>query len=133
GDDRLAGLAATRLDAMGYSDIRVLDCGAPGWAAAGLRLFRGVNVPSKALGELVEHEQRLETVTPDDLCGWAASGSPFHLFDVRPPAEFQRMTLPGARNFPNGELAHRIGVAVRDPDVPIVVTCAGRTRGFIAA
>ena len=40
------------------------------------------------------------------------------------------MRIPGARCLPNGELAYRLGTIERDPNQPIVITCAGRTRGI---
>ena len=43
------------------------------------------------------------------------------------------MTIPGARCVPNGELAHRLAAVVTNDSDPIVVTCAGRTRGLIGA
>src|SRR5882672_10530210 len=53
--DGLAGRAADVLARAGYTDVRVLDGGNAAWAAAGCELFSGVNVPSKAFGEYVEH------------------------------------------------------------------------------
>src|SRR5829696_6206359 len=46
-DDGLAARAARVLVAGGYTDVRILDGGNAGWAAAGYELFSGVNVPSK--------------------------------------------------------------------------------------
>src|SRR5216683_478575 len=48
----LADRAATRLALMGYRNLAVMAGGARAWAAAGYQLFTGVNVPSKAFGEL---------------------------------------------------------------------------------
>src|SRR3954452_21606043 len=53
GEDGLADRAATKLALMGYRNLAVMAGGARGWAAAGYELFTGVNVPSKAFGELV--------------------------------------------------------------------------------
>ena len=44
-----------KLDWMGYDTVAVMAGGSKAWAAAGFELFTGVNVPSKAFGELVEH------------------------------------------------------------------------------
>ena len=56
--DGTAEKAARVLSTMGYSDVQILQGGAAAWAAAGFTLFKGVNVPSKAFGELVEGRRR---------------------------------------------------------------------------
>ncbi len=43
------------------------------------------------------------------------------------------MRVPGAECLPNGELAHRFAHAVADDETPVVITCAGRTRGIVGA
>ncbi|MBA3519179.1 MAG: hypothetical protein H0T75_16435, partial [Rhizobiales bacterium] len=96
-------------------------------------LFKGVNVPSKTLGELAEAAWHPPTIDAETLRGWQAGGTKFGLFDARPPAEFAKMRVPGAVCLPNGELAHRLAAAVADDDRPIVITCAGRTRGLVGA
>ena len=53
--DGIAERAAGHAVAMGYDNIRVLAGGVQSWADAGHTLYQGVNVPSKAFGELVEH------------------------------------------------------------------------------
>ena len=53
--DGVAERAANVLVSLGYKDVSILDGGAPAWAAAGYTHFKGVNVPSKTFGELVEH------------------------------------------------------------------------------
>jgi rhodanese-related sulfurtransferase len=50
----LAVRAVSVFQRLGYSDVSVLLNGLAGWAAGGGELFRDVNVPSKAFGELVE-------------------------------------------------------------------------------
>jgi len=131
--DGVAQRAARRLAAAGYTDIAIVEGGAAGWQAAGLTLFKGVNVPSKALGELVEHALHPPTIDATALAQWQQEGRAFHLFDARPPAEYAKMRVPGARCLPNGELAHRFEAVVADRLTPVIVTCAGRTRGLIGA
>lgn len=131
--DGVAERAAAALQRLGYTDVRVVAGGAPGWAAAGYTLFKGVNVPSKALGELVEQANHPATITAETLEAWGREKRPFRLFDARPPAEYRKMCVPGAACIPNGELAHRIRAAVPDETTPVVVTCAGRTRGIIGS
>src|SRR6478735_2715498 len=48
--DGLVERAAKVLADAGYSDISCLDGGIAAWENAGLELFSGVNVPSKAFG-----------------------------------------------------------------------------------
>jgi rhodanese-related sulfurtransferase len=129
--DGVASRAARRLAAAGYRDVNVVEEGAPGWAAAGLTLFKGVNVPSKALGEFVEHALHPPTIDAATLAKWRREGRGFRFFDARPPAEYAKMRIPGAVCLPNGELAHRFAGVVEDDSTPVVVTCAGRTRGLV--
>jgi rhodanese-related sulfurtransferase len=67
--DGAAGRAAAILARNGYSDLAILDSGIDAWAAAGYELFSGVNVPSKAFGEYIEHESG----TPSMCCALARS------------------------------------------------------------
>ena len=50
GEDE-AGLAAARLERMGYTDLFVIEGGAPAWTQAGLELFPELEVPTKGFGE----------------------------------------------------------------------------------
>lgn len=56
GDARVTTPACHRLRAMGYTDVTVLEGGICAWQAAGFEVFKGVNVPSKTFGEMIEHE-----------------------------------------------------------------------------
>jgi rhodanese-related sulfurtransferase len=131
--DGVAKRAAGRLADLGYTDIAVVAGGTPAWEQAGFNLFKGVNVPTKTLGELAEHAWHVETIGPQDLAQWQSEGRPHRLFDARPAAEHRKMALPGAECLPNGELLHRLAAVANDPEVPIIVACAGRTRGLIGA
>lgn len=130
--DGVAALAATRLQSCGYGHIEIVEGGMPAWAAAGYPVYKGVNVPSKLLGELAEARWQPRMVTADELKRWQETGKDFKLFDARPPAEYAKMRVPGAVCLPNGELAHRAHVAASD-EHPVVITCAGRTRGIVGA
>jgi len=130
--DGVAQRAAARLAAMGYADIDWIEGGAPAWATAGYTLFKGVNLPSKTLGELVEEKWHIPAIGPAALEAWRSEQRPFQLFDGRPAVEFAKMTIPGSRSMPNGEAAHRWD-ALASNDGPVVVNCAGRTRSIIGA
>ncbi len=135
-DDGALGVAeraARRLQALGYLDISVLTGGNPAWAAAGYALFKGVNVPSKIFGELVEHEYRTPRVTAQELARMKEAGEDFVLFDGRPLNEHQKMTIPGSTCCPNAELPYRVSSMVKNPRTKIIVNCAGRTRSILGA
>lgn len=129
----VAARTAARLHALGYSRVQVLEGGAQGWQAAGLQLFAGVHVPSKAFGELVEEASHTPHVTAQQLAEWQARGEPLVVLDGRPFEEYRKMTIPGSICCPNGELGYRVHDLVPDESTPIVVNCAGRTRSIIGA
>lgn len=129
--DGVSERAASALAGLGYSDLSWIDGGAPAWAAAGFTLFKGVNLPSKTLGELLEERWHVPRIDAETLDAWRREKRAFQLFDGRPASEYRKMTLPGAESMPNGELAHRFAVA--DPAEPVVIHCAGRTRSIVGA
>ncbi|MGX6998633.1 rhodanese-like domain-containing protein [Caballeronia sp. KNU42] len=131
--DSVALKAARRLKALGYTKVSVLRDGARGWLEAGYTLFKGVNLPSKTFGELVEHAHGTPHLSPKALVALIEGGGAYALFDGRTLDEHRKMTIPGAIPVPNGELAYRIGTLVADPATPIVIHCAGRTRSIIGA
>lgn len=129
----LAGRVVTRLDALGYTDLHILEGGADAWSAAGFQLFAGVHVPSKAFGELVEEASATPHISAQELADWQARGEPLVLLDGRPFDEYRKMTIPGSICCPNGELGYRVHDLVADEKTPIVINCAGRTRSIIGA
>jgi rhodanese-related sulfurtransferase len=129
----LAETLALWLESIGATDVSVLDGGVAAWAAAGHALFSGVNVPSKAFGEWVEHHYGTVSVDPAQLRDWQESGRRMVVLDSRTYEEFHRMTIPGAISVPGGELAYRIGDLAPDPETLVVVNCAGRTRSILGA
>lgn len=127
--ERLAGL----LEGLGADDVHVLEGGVAAWAAAGFVLFTGVNVPSKAFGEWVEHHYGTQSVDAAELKAWMDEGRDMVVLDSRPMDEFRRMSIPTGVNVPGGELAYRIGDMVPSAETTIVVNCAGRTRSILGA
>ena len=135
-DDGTTGVAeraATRLAAMGYAALHVLDGGTAAWQAAGHVLFAGVNVPSKTFGEMVEETYHTPHIGAAELAARQARGDNLVVLDGRPVDEYRKMTIPGSICCPNGELALRIAAIAPDPATTIVVNCAGRTRSIIGA
>jgi len=129
----LAERLAEYLASQGAADLHVLEGGTPAWEAAGFVLFSGVNVPSKAFGEWVEHHYGTESVDAPELKAWIDSGRDMVVLDSRPLEEFRRMSIPTGVNVPGGELAYRIGDLAPDPATLVVVNCAGRTRSIMGA
>jgi rhodanese-related sulfurtransferase len=133
GGDGVAERARTRAEALGYANVTVLAGGTPAWKSAGYTLFEGVNLPSKAFGELIEHERHTPRISAQDLEAMTRRGDDFVIVDGRTWAEYTRFNIPGGICCPNGELALRIGQIAPDPTTTIVVNCAGRTRSIIGA
>src|SRR3984893_19022634 len=72
--DGLAERAADVLAKAAYTDLHILAGGIAAWEAAGYELFSGVNVPSKAFGEFVEHESRTPSISAQELHDLMRSG-----------------------------------------------------------
>ena len=125
--------AAARLRHFGYPDVSVLEGGIDAWAAAGFTLVSGVNVPSKAFGEVVEHELGTPSVSAEELHAMLAAGDDIVILDSRPTPEFTNFSIPGGICCPGAELAYRVHDAAPSPGTTIVVNCAGRTRSIIGA
>jgi rhodanese-related sulfurtransferase len=131
GGEGLAERAAEKLAGLGYSDIAILEGGCAGWKAAGGELFSGVNVPSKAFGEFVEHHYDTPRVPPQEIKRLIDSGRKLVILDSRPYEEYHRMNIPGGIAAPGAELVYRVHDLAPDPDTLVVVNCAGRTRSII--
>ncbi len=129
-DRDLAPVAAARLDALGYTEVFILDGGLEAWVAAGGEVFRDVNVPSKAFGELVESVRHTPSLSAEEVAAQLGDHPPV-VVDVRRSDEYQTMSIPTAVSVPGGEVVLRIRDLVPDPQTPIVVNCAGRTRSII--
>jgi rhodanese-related sulfurtransferase len=127
----LAAKAAARLAALGYTAVETLDGGCAAWQAAGGELFSGVNVPSKAFGELVEHRHQTPRISAAELRALQQSAAKMVVLDSRPLEEYQRMCIPGGIDTPGAELVYRVHDLAPDPETLVVVNCAGRTRSII--
>ena len=128
-----AARAAALLARFGYADLALLEDGIRGWQAAGLVLFEGVYVPSKAFGEFVEHAYGTPHISAAELTALRAAGTDLVVLDSRPLDEYRKMCIPGGIDVPGAELVHRIRDLAPDPTTMVVVNCAGRTRSIIGA
>jgi rhodanese-related sulfurtransferase len=125
--------AAHVLAGAGYADVSTLDGGVAAWAAAGFELFSGVNVPSKAFGEFVEHASATPSIDAGELDRLIRARVDMVVLDSRPFDEYQRVSIPTAVNVPGAELVLRIRDVAPSPQTMVVVNCAGRTRSIIGA
>jgi rhodanese-related sulfurtransferase len=131
GGEGLAVSAATRLRQLGYTDVSLLTGGVDGWQAAGGELFRDVNVPSKAFGELVEAERHTPSLAAPEVQALIDGGANIVILDARRYDEYQTMSIPGSISVPGAELALRARALAPDPETRVIVNCAGRTRSII--
>ena len=131
--DGLAQRAAGTLARLGYTDIAVLDGGIAAWTAAGCELFSGINVPSKAFGEYVEHADATPNIGAEELAKLLRERADVVVLDSRPFDEYSRMSIPTGIDVPGAELVLRARDLAPSPDTTIVVNCAGRTRSIIGA
>lgn len=127
----LVAVAADRLAALGYTDIRQLAGGLQGWKSAGYELFQDVNSYAKAFGELVEARRHTPSLPAEEVNALIAEGANIQILDVRRFDEYATMNIPGSISVPGAELVLRAGRAAPDPDTTIIVNCAGRTRSII--
>jgi len=125
--------AAGRLEAMGYSDVSVLDGNLASCEAAGFTMFKGEAVPSKTLGELAEEVGQLPSITPADMTNLIDQGEDYILLDGRTPREFNNMSIPTGQSCPNAELGYRLPLFVSNPETKVIINCAGRTRSLVGA
>jgi len=133
GHEGLAERAARRLAGFGYSDVAILAQGVEGWRAAGLEVYTGVNVFSKAFGEFVEHAYGTPRLSARIVKQKLDAGEDVLVLDGRTLREFDNFSIPGAHACPNAELPYRVHDLIRSPETLVVVNCAGRTRSIIGA
>lgn len=127
----LARRAAERLLALGYSDVKLLAGGLSGWCNAGYEVFRDVNAPSKAFGELVEAERHTPSLSAQEVKALIDAKADVVIVDARRFDEFHTMSIPTATSVPGAELVLRVRDLAPDPATRVIVNCAGRTRSII--
>ncbi len=84
--DGLVERASAILARAGYTNLHALAGGVAAWAKAGFELFSGVNVPSKAFGEFVEHAAATPSISAEELARLMHERSDFVVLDSRPGA-----------------------------------------------
>ncbi|CAI7641630.1 unnamed protein product [Penicillium manginii] len=122
--------AVARIVALGYSDVAILDGGLVGYTRVG-EVYRDVNVPSKAFGELVESIRHTPSLSAKEAKEFLDRERNVVVLDARRFSEYSTMSIPRGRSCPGGELLYRIFEAAPSPDTTVIVNCAGRTRSIV--
>lgn len=130
-DPRLARAIAL-LRALGYGEVQALEGGVDGSNRAGFEVFTGFNVLSKAYGEWLEADRRTPSMDARTLQAHVQAGDVL-VIDCRPADEHARGAVPGALNLSGVEIVRALSAAQACLDRPVVIHCAGRTRGIVAA
>src|SRR5262249_26723254 len=126
-------LAAQTLEAMGYTDVRVVDGGLRAWKARGLPTVSGWGMRGKEYGERIGVDREVPEITAEELAERRRRGEQVTVVDVRTDEEFLRGHVPGARHIPGGQLLLELPSLPQSPDHTLVISCAGRTRGILGA
>jgi rhodanese-related sulfurtransferase len=129
----LAADAAQRLLRLGYTSVKLLDGGLAGWRNAGGEIFRDVNAPSKAFGELVEAQRHTPSLSAPEVQALLDADADVVLLDARRFEEYNTMSIPGGISVPGAELVLRVQELAPRPETQVIVNCAGRTRSIIGS
>ncbi len=129
-NDKLSEIACKQAEKLGYKNLFVLENGIKGWIDQGYKLFEGINVPSKAFGEMVELKNKTPCIKPASLAQKIKNKENILILDGRPFDEFKKMNIPKGICCPNMEMPVRIDKKI-DKKTEIIVNCAGRTRSII--
>ncbi|CAG9988294.1 unnamed protein product [Clonostachys byssicola] len=122
--------AVARLEAIGYLNVSILAGGLSGYARVG-EVFRDVNVPSKAFGELVEAIRHTPSLPAREIKQLLEGDSDVVVLDSRRYEEYHTMSIPRGQSCPGGELLYRVFEAAPNATTTVIVHCAGRTRSII--
>ncbi|QSI28119.1 rhodanese [Variovorax sp. RKNM96] len=130
--DGAAQAASGLLARLGYADVRTLDGGLQRWVTEGLPAIDGYGTLVKAFGDRARLHYGTPALPIDALRARQREGLPTTLVDARPRAEFEFLSLPGARNHAGTELALR-RFEPGDAEHLWAINCFSRTRGIIGA
>jgi len=131
GGEAHAATAAARLERLGYTDVSVLDGGAPAWEAAGEALFPEIEVPAKGFGAFARINGKPNFISPHELDAALRSDEDWVVLDSRPNREFRWGNIPGSTNVPGAELVRSFDDLVPDPNTKVVINCMSGTRGIL--
>ncbi|MDB4926413.1 rhodanese-related sulfurtransferase [Mucilaginibacter sp.] len=124
----LAIIAAERLILYGYKNVILLEGGLQGWHG---ELFKDVNSPSKAFGELVESKRHTPSLSAQEVKALIDNKEDIVILDARRYDEYHTMNIPSSVSVPGAELVLRVKELAPNPKTCVIINCAGRTRSII--
>jgi rhodanese-related sulfurtransferase len=126
-----AAIAAERLERLGYTNLAVLEGGAPAWAAAGYTLFPEIEVPTKGFGAFARRFGRPTFITPRELEHALRDDQDWIVLDSRPPAEYVKGNIPGSIDAPGADVLRHFDDLVTNASTKVVINCMSATRGIL--
>ncbi len=124
-------LAASRIEAMDYTDVSIMEGGARAWETAGETLFPEIEVPAKGFGAFARINGAPNFISPPELDEALKSGEDWIVLDSRPGREYGWGNIPGSINVPGADLVRSFDDLVPDPNTKVVVNCMSGTRGIL--
>ena len=131
GGDGRSELAAERLGRAGYTDITIVDGGAPAWDAAGLGLTPEIEVPTKGFGAFARINGKPNFISPNELKAALESDEDWIVLDSRPKPEYTAGNIPGSIDAPGADVLRWFDDLVPDPNTKVCVNCMSATRGIL--
>ena len=131
-----AALAAAQLEALGFTDVSLIDGGFEAWKDAGLPSVTGWSVDGKHLGELLIDKYEKLALPPREVAELLRQRRA-KVIDIRTAWEHAQGYIPEAENIPAGELFERgegLRADMERKGLDTIIThCSGRTRGLAGA
>ena len=126
-----AGVAASWLRQLGFTNVSVLDGGTAAWAASGRGLTPGTADDEPA--GLAEAQAHVRSIEPSALDALLKTPGPPGVLHVGTSRDFAAGHVPGSRWVPRGWLEPRIEALAPDWTEPIVVTDPDGIDALLAA
>ncbi len=123
--------AAHTMEALGYSDVSMVEGGVRSCTGAGFELFRGHYAVPYAFGLYAAKAYDTPQISPQALRTWIGDGEPLVIVDSRTAQEFEQASIPGAVNVPLSELPYHVKDLAPHEKTRIVVHCGAVTRGIL--